>query len=431
MDVKLLLKGGLFMGQDKKGKSDSVNPVASVASSTPTAVAQTQTIARPQVSNTDSSVKSDDKTNNVVNQGDKASLSTEAKETASTDAVKNEVKDTSGKFTEDLNKAQNTANERKGQVSNLENDIKQAKEQGTDEKQVQGMQEKLDKLKEEQTAAEEEAQQLQERLDGLKNLGQLSSSQSEELQNQLNGINGTNGDNKAKLDELQKKLHEMNPKKDEKAQEEKQGKEAAPGEAAPGEAAAGAPGAGEAGEKKGTNSWDDILTKDATDVIKESSGGIGAGGGNGLGSLAGLGGGLGGLGGGNGLGSLAGLGGGLGGFGGGNGLGSLAGLGGGLGGFGGGNGLGSLAGLLGGNNNAQQNGSGAVQKLSNDYKKAMTSSTQLKPETEELVNTAFSMAGIDPAQLLGQQNGQQNGIGGNFANLGNLLGNKALAGIVV
>ena len=374
MDVKLLLKGGLFMGQDKKGKSDSVNPVASVASSTPTAVAQTQTIARPQVSNTDSSVKSDDKTNNVVNQGDKASLSTEAKETASTDAVKNEVKDTSGKFTEDLNKAQNTANERKGQVSNLENDIKQAKEQGTDEKQVQGMQEKLDKLKEEQTAAEEEAQQLQERLDGLKNLGQLSSSQSEELQNQLNGINGTNGDNKAKLDELQKKLHEMNPKKDEKAQEEKQGKEAAPGEAAPGEAAAGAPGAGEAGEKKGTNSWDDILTKDATDVIKESSGGIGAGGGNGLGSLAGL---------------------------------------------------------LGGNNNAQQKGSGAVQKLSNDYKKAMTSSTQLKPETEELVNTAFSMAGIDPAQLLGQQNGQQNGIGGNFANLGNLLGNKALAGIVV
>jgi len=48
-------------------------------------------------------------------------------------------------------------------------------------------------------------------------------------------------------------------------------------------------------------------------------------------------------------------------------------------------------------------GSSSIQQLVTDYKQAEQSGTQLQDDTKQMVKTTLQGAGIDPAQVMGQQ----------------------------
>jgi len=69
-------------------------------------------------------------------------------------------------------------------------------------------------------------------------------------------------------------------------------------------------------------------------------------------------------------------------------------------------------------------GSSSVQQLITDYKQAEQSGAQLKDDTKQMVKTTLQAAGIDPTQVMGQQEqskdataNQLNGMMDQFKNL--------------
>ncbi|MHC9539789.1 MAG: hypothetical protein AB9903_09720 [Vulcanimicrobiota bacterium] len=69
-------------------------------------------------------------------------------------------------------------------------------------------------------------------------------------------------------------------------------------------------------------------------------------------------------------------------------------------------------------------GNSSVNQLITDYKQAEQSGTQLKDDTKQMVKTTLQGAGIDPAQVMGQQDqskdataNQLNGMMDQFKNL--------------